>query len=461
MDVRLIASLDVQLLALGGKHVDAGRMKGGHAAHALFILVVAPALDDLRPEQRAKKEGGRNLLADGDALVGALQGEHQELLAVRLGDDHVQQRQKRLVKSLLTQLREAGHGMTAGQKLEYLVDKTGGGHVFEKLRHFGNRRFSGGLDREAELRRDALGWITDHAKALCGEIFKAAVIVEELLRLGIVVQRIDREVAPGRVLPHLAEDVVGDDATRGVLALARALERTEGRALDDLAPENHMYELEATADDHGAALAALHLFGRRIGRHVEVLGRDAEHQVANGTAHDVGLEAATLERLAGRPRLSRHQGRIDAVLICGNHAGILDDNGTGGEHVPHPVDNTAKHLRPVLFENIHDSPTSAGGFRPKHAVRIDGERLAAFGGKGQHRQIVDRVAVGLQPEAVISSAQTLQKLPEEHQLALAVRVGPCNSARELSEGVLFRSSRHKMPDAEERRNRTRHEGMRA
>ena len=49
--------------------------------------------------------------------------------AVRLGDDHVQQRQKRLVKSLLTQLREAGHGMTAGQKLEYLVDKTGGGHV--------------------------------------------------------------------------------------------------------------------------------------------------------------------------------------------------------------------------------------------------------------------------------------------------------------------------------------------
>ena len=58
-----------QLLALGGKHVDAGRMKGGHATHTLFILVVAPALD--RSQLQEPFAVVRSREAVGDRLVEA------------------------------------------------------------------------------------------------------------------------------------------------------------------------------------------------------------------------------------------------------------------------------------------------------------------------------------------------------------------------------------------------------
>jgi hypothetical protein len=40
---------------------------------------------------------------------------------------------------------------------------------------------------------------------------------------------------------------------------------------------------------------ALDLLGRSIGRHVEVLGPQAQQQIPNGTANDIGLMAGLLQ----------------------------------------------------------------------------------------------------------------------------------------------------------------------
>ena len=75
-----------------------------------------------------------------------------------------------------------------------------------------------------------------------------------------------------------------------------------------------MHETEAPSDDDGAALASLYFLRRRVGRHVKILGRHAEEQIAHGAAHDVRTIAPALQRFAAALRLPGHKLRINAVL---------------------------------------------------------------------------------------------------------------------------------------------------
>ena len=63
----------------------------------------------------------------------------------------------------------------------------------------------------------------------------------------------------------------------------------------DFGADVHVHEPEAPADDERAAEQRLHLLRRRVGGDVEVLGLDAEQQVAHRAADHERLEARFLQ----------------------------------------------------------------------------------------------------------------------------------------------------------------------
>jgi hypothetical protein len=130
--------------------------------------------------------------------------------------------------------------------------------------------------------------------------------------VGIVVQRVDGEVASGSVLFHRTEHVVVQDAA--VLVGRGIGVTTEGRHLYRVATHHHVHDLEAPTDHACPAEHCGHLFRRGTGCHVEVLRRDACDQVAHRATHDIGLIALRLQPFA-HPARRRQQGVArDAVL---------------------------------------------------------------------------------------------------------------------------------------------------
>jgi hypothetical protein len=95
---------------------------------------------------------------------------------------------------------------------------------------------------------------------------------------------------------------------------ARAVVPTEGRDLDDLAPRSHMHDLEAAAHDTRAPEEIVYLSRVGTGGDVEILGRMAEQQVANATAHEIRLETGVAQRAHHLQGVVADQFRRDAVL---------------------------------------------------------------------------------------------------------------------------------------------------
>ena len=104
-----------------------------------------------------------------------------------------------------------------------------------------------------------------------------------------------------------------------------------------------MHEPEAPSDDDAAAHRALHFFGTRVGDDVEVLGRDAQKQIAHGPAHDVGAVAAGLKLFAGLSRLPGDELGIDPVFVGSDYAGLLDDAFVGLKKGADPVNEGFDH----------------------------------------------------------------------------------------------------------------------
>ena len=87
-------------------------------------------------------------------------------------------------------------------------------------------------------------------------------------------------------------------------------------------PVHHMHDAKAPADDEGAPEKRFDFFRRGGGGHVEILGPQAQQQVAHRAADDIGLMAGAFERLHHIRGASVHQRRVDAVL-CGGHFGAF------------------------------------------------------------------------------------------------------------------------------------------
>jgi hypothetical protein len=58
---------------------------------------------------------------------------------------------------------------------------------------------------------------------------------------------------------------------------------------------DHMHDAKTPADDEGAAEQRFDLLGRGVGGHVEILGAQADQQVAHRATHDVGFITSLLE----------------------------------------------------------------------------------------------------------------------------------------------------------------------
>ncbi len=153
-------------------------------------------------------------------------------------------------------------------------------------------------------------------------------VVEESLARRVVVQRVDREVAPDGVVLARAVGVVAHHATmlvddmvafgKSVAAMLFGLRRgtrAEGRDLHGLLAEHHVHELETPADEARTPEDLVHLFGIGVGGDVEVLGTKAEQQVAHRAAHDIRLATVAVQHLADLARALRDRLAADAVLL--------------------------------------------------------------------------------------------------------------------------------------------------
>jgi hypothetical protein len=137
--------------------------------------------------------------------------------------------------------------------------------------------------------------VADGAQAAAFQVLETADVVEDLVARGVQEQRVDREVAPHRVLGGGAEFVVLGDQQVVAQALGVRRRAAEGGGLDDVRPVGHVHQPEAPADD--AAVGEQALGRARMGRggHVEVLGPAAQEQIAHATAHQVRLVAMSLQ----------------------------------------------------------------------------------------------------------------------------------------------------------------------
>ncbi|MNT35680.1 hypothetical protein D3C72_1717150 [compost metagenome] len=109
-----------------------------------------------------------------------------------------------------------------------------------------------------------------------------------------------------------------------------------------------MHDLEAAADDARAPEQRLHLLGRGVGRDVEILGLDAEQQVAHGAADDIGLVAGLLQRGSDLDGIARQQRGVDLVLVHVDDARCMGAAGAallGAGFAQEPGDELLDHVR--------------------------------------------------------------------------------------------------------------------
>ncbi len=109
-----------------------------------------------------------------------------------------------------------------------------------------------------------------------------------------------------------------------------------------------MHDLEAPADDARAPEQRLHLLGRGVGGDVEVLGLDAEQQVAHGAADDIGLVAGLLQRRGDLDGIARQQRGVDPVFVDVDDARRMGAAGTallGAGFAQQPGNELLDHVR--------------------------------------------------------------------------------------------------------------------
>jgi hypothetical protein len=135
---------------------------------------------------------------------------------------------------------------------------------------------------------------SDQLQPSRADVDDAADVVPDGLGRRIEIERVDREVAAHGVFRLRAVDVVGQEPPVLVGRVASDLRGAERRHFDGIVADMDMHEAKPPADDERPPEQRLDLLGRRVGGDVEVLGLDAEQQIADGAADDERLEAFVL-----------------------------------------------------------------------------------------------------------------------------------------------------------------------
>ena len=222
-----------------------------------------------------------------------------------------------------------------------------GGNVLHQRRELRDRRGRLGVDGDAELRGEPHGAQhahrvlaqarhrrADQLQAPRADVGDAADVVPHFLGRRVEVERVDREVAPRRVLGLRAVDVVGKQPAVLVGRVVAGLRGAKRRDLDRFRPDMDVDEPESAADDEGAAEQRLHLLRARVGGDVEILGLDAEQEVADRAADDERLEAGVVQlaRHLERPAAQlRAADRVVAGPVDARRAGFVPSGQEAGE----------------------------------------------------------------------------------------------------------------------------------
>ena len=345
LDRRLEAARYRDLLRLLGEH-GVHRLEQRRNRLAAAGARRLPRGKHFVPEQRREQEPGRHAAALPHPKVGVGECEVDEALAERLLQDHVDHRQEAVGESVRAQAPQRLDRVSGKQELLHFVEQPGRGDVLDERRQLRDRRGGLRIDRDIELRREPDGAQHPHrifAQARRGgadqlqfaraNVRHAADEVPDLFLGRVEVEGVDREVAPRGILHVRAVDVVGQEAAVLVRRVVARLRRAERRHLDRFGPGMHVHEPEPAPDDEGAAKQGLHVLRPGIGGYVEVLGLDAEEEVAHRAAHDERLEprfvqpSGDVERAAGKLLTANRvvartvDARLPLLFAAGQEAG--------------------------------------------------------------------------------------------------------------------------------------------
>src|SRR3990167_4988764 len=254
--------------------------------HAAILQLDHPGRQR-RPEQGGKEEGRGNGLALLNAQVGVAQGVADQLVGV--------------IRVVLE----------------------GRGAVFLDV----EIQLGGETHRPQHAHRVflvALGWIADQADQVVTDVVYAIGVIENALGAGIVIQRIDGEVAALGVVFQAAVNVVAQDAAAFVARrqvavlffIAFGVIGAEGGDFDDLAAEVHVHQLETAADYPRVTELGAYLFGRGAGGDVEILGIDIQQQVAHAATDQIGLIAGLLQTFDHAGGIATDFPALDRVLAA-------------------------------------------------------------------------------------------------------------------------------------------------
>ena len=238
------------------------------------------------------------------------------------------------MQPLGVQAPQALQRMPRGEQLEHFVEQARGRDVPDEIRKLADWPARVFVDGKIELGREAhgaqhahrvfavaRGRMADHAQRFSFDVGHSVVIVDHGFRHRVVIQRVDREIAPRGVFLLRAEDVVAQDAPLLVGLCALAVVAAESGDLDGFRTHSHVHDLETPADEARAPETPSHLLGRGIGGDVEILGGDADQEVAHGAADDESLVALVLECFDDAPAAIADRLAADAVPGMGNHGG--------------------------------------------------------------------------------------------------------------------------------------------
>src|SRR6266699_6149696 len=315
------------------------------------LLGFFPRRKHLVPQERREQERRRHGLPRAHPAVGLLERESDEALAHRLLEDDVEQGQQTVVQAFAAQLAQARRRVAREQQLLHFLVDPRRGNISQQVSQLAYRLSRALVDGESRLCGKAHGAqhpqrvfpvtgarVADDAHGFPLQVPEAVVVVEESLARRVVVQRVDREVAPDGVVLARAVGVVAHNATmliddmvafgKSIAAMLFGLRaRAEGRDLHRLLAEHHVHELETPADEARTPEDLVHLFGVGVGGDVEVLGTKAEQQVAHRAAHDIRLASVAVQHLADLARTLRDRLAADAVLLLRDGSRL----GTGAE----------------------------------------------------------------------------------------------------------------------------------
>ena len=227
-------------------------------------------------------------------------------------------------------------GPAEGEEAQDLLEEAGARGGEDLVGVAADRLERVGVDREAEARGEADGAehadgvlaeadvrVADAAQDPLAQVAQAADVVDHAVLERVVEERVHREVAAEGVLLGRAEGVVAHLVERagrlrvaaagrgGAGGVVRLRVAAEGRGLDLLLAEADQREAEAAPDDEGVAEEPLDLARAGVGRHVEVLGRAAEEDVADAAADEIRDEAGVVEAVQDGERVGVDVARGD------------------------------------------------------------------------------------------------------------------------------------------------------